>query len=112
MSTSQLHKFIQAAVLLLFCISYANCYNILGIFIHPGRSHFDMFHPLMRGLSEQGHNVTVISHFPDKKAPPNYKDISIELKDDLNLNNGVDLKVSRLKILTHFFLRQSNSYIA
>lgn len=70
-----------------------------------------MFQPLMRGLAEQGHNVTVISHFPDKHAPPNYRDVSIELKDDLNLNNGVDLKVSELTEKSWEVNRVTQTYI-
>lgn len=86
-------------LLLIYFTTPLQCYNILGIFIHPGKSHFDMFYPLMRGLAENGHNITVISHFPDKNPLPNYKDIVLEGLDDISLNNGVDLTVSILFIL-------------
>ncbi|XP_039956993.1 UDP-glucosyltransferase 2-like [Bactrocera tryoni] len=51
--------------------------KILGLFPHPGISHFHFFHPVMRGLAEKGHDVTVLSHFPDKNPPPGYKDLSL-----------------------------------
>uniref|UniRef100_A0A336KCF6 UDP-glucuronosyltransferase n=1 Tax=Culicoides sonorensis TaxID=179676 RepID=A0A336KCF6_CULSO len=80
------------------------CYNILGIFIHPGKSHFDMFHPLMRGLAERGHNVTVISHFPDKNPPVGYKDVVLDGLSDISLNNGVDLAWFRdQRPFSHYF---------
>ncbi|KAH1021650.1 hypothetical protein HUJ04_011141 [Dendroctonus ponderosae] len=41
-------------------ISYA--YNILVIFGHPGKSHYDVFKPLFQELGDRGHNITIISH--------------------------------------------------
>ncbi|KAJ6648179.1 UDP-glycosyltransferase UGT5, partial [Pseudolycoriella hygida] len=63
--------------------------RVLGLFPHPGASHFHFFHPIMLGLAEAGHNVTVVSHFPDKNAPSNYKDLVIGGQD--SLTNSVDL---------------------
>lgn len=57
--------------------SVVECYKILGIFPHPGYSHFAMFKPLLEGLSEKGHEVTVISHFPRKSKKENYHDVSL-----------------------------------
>lgn len=85
-------------LLIVYLATPLQCYNILGIFIHPGKSHFDMFYPLMHGLAQNGHNITVISHFPDKNPLPNYRDIVLEGLDDISLNNGVDLSVSILCI--------------
>lgn len=51
--------------------------KILGIFPHPGVTHFYFFHPIMRALAEAGHDVTVVSQFPDAKAPKNYKDLVV-----------------------------------
>ncbi|XP_055307346.1 UDP-glycosyltransferase UGT5-like [Sitodiplosis mosellana] len=63
--------------------------KILGIFPHPGLSHFHFFHPIMRGLADAGHDVTVVSHFPDKNAPQNYIDMPLTkttlLTDSVNL---------------------------
>lgn len=57
-----------------------------------------MFYPLMRNLAERGHNVTVISHFPDKNPVPGYKDVTLEGLADISLNNGVDLEVRILLV--------------
>ncbi|KAF5302668.1 hypothetical protein FQA39_LY19052 [Lamprigera yunnana] len=58
--------------------SNGKCYNILGIFPHTGKSHFNIFEPLMKALVRKGHNVTVISHFPQKDVLKNYEDISLK----------------------------------
>lgn len=67
--------------------------RILGLFPHPGLSHFHFFHPIMRSLADAGHDVTVISHFPDKQspAPENYHDLRLPTTE--SLSNSVDLKV-------------------
>ncbi|XP_004533802.1 UDP-glucuronosyltransferase 1-3-like [Ceratitis capitata] len=76
----------------LFCtLSQANRpLNILGLFPLNGFSHFQFFHPVMRGLAAKGHNVTVISYFPDKNPPPSYRDLP--LREGEILMNSVDLK--------------------
>lgn len=71
-----------------------NGYRILGVFPHFGISHFYVFHPIMRGLAESGHNVSVISYFPDKNPHPNYKDFILK-KDNLILTESFNLKVTK-----------------
>ena len=57
--------------------------KILGAFSHPGKSHFELYKPLLEELARRGHELTVISHFPrnihkkDVEILPTYKDISI-----------------------------------
>lgn len=77
--------------ILLTAISSINSLKILGLFPHPGLSHFHFFHPIMRGLADVGHDVTVVSHFPDKNATSNYKDLVLNEKS--SLTNSVDLEV-------------------
>ncbi|XP_031842459.1 UDP-glycosyltransferase UGT5 isoform X2 [Nomia melanderi] len=63
--------------------------KILGVFGHMGKSHFDIFKPLLEELARRGHDLTVISYFPRTEKAiateplPNYKDISL-LGDGLN----------------------------
>lgn len=83
--------FPTAAVFLLFCCATSG-YRILGLFPHPGVSHFQFFHPVMKALAEAGHEVTVVSHFPVKEPIENYKDESFPTKQDLT--NFVNLEVS------------------
>ncbi|XP_043268662.1 UDP-glucosyltransferase 2-like [Venturia canescens] len=51
--------------------------RILGLFPLQGKSHFVMCETLMRALAARGHQVDVVSHFPLKNPPPNYRDISL-----------------------------------
>lgn len=67
---------------ILLSSSLVNCYEILGLFPHAGRSHFNAFEPLLKKLASKGHNVTVISHFPQKNPLATYNDVSLEGTDD------------------------------
>jgi glucuronosyltransferase len=49
--------------------------RILGIFPFPARSHHIVHKALMLELARRGHEVTVVSAFPENKPIPNYRDI-------------------------------------
>ncbi|KAJ8720262.1 hypothetical protein PYW07_012305 [Mythimna separata] len=66
-----------ATLSLLVLTDYACSLNILGIFPYHGKSHFIVFRIYLRELAKRGHNVTVISHFPEQDPPANYHDISL-----------------------------------
>lgn len=51
--------------------------RILAVLPLPSTSHFVMGEALLRGLAARGHQVDVLSHFPLKNPPPNYRDISL-----------------------------------
>lgn len=78
---------------LLHLICAINSHRILGLFPHPGLSHFNFFHPIMRALAEAGHEVTVVSQFLNNPPLENYKD---ELLPENNngLVNAVSLDVN------------------
>lgn len=76
---------------LLISFSTINSYRILGLFPHPGISHFHFFQPIMQSLAEGGHEVTVVSHFPDTNPPENYKDVP--LSGLTPMTNVFDLEV-------------------
>lgn len=88
-----------AAFLLTACVlmnsSPIDGLRVLGLFPHPGISHFHYFQPIMKGIAEAGHNVTVVSHFPEKKPHSNYRDLPLTGLDVLT--NAVDLAVSTRK---------------
>ncbi|XP_018325091.1 UDP-glucuronosyltransferase 1-1 isoform X4 [Agrilus planipennis] len=67
-------------VFLLLTVFYTNgeTLRILGLFEHAGKSHHWVFDPLLRKLAEKGHDVTVISFFPQKTKIPRFTDISLE----------------------------------
>ncbi|XP_026730403.1 UDP-glucuronosyltransferase 2A3-like [Trichoplusia ni] len=51
--------------------------NILAVFPYQGKSHFFVFHSYLKELARRGHNLTVISYFPQEKPIENYHDISL-----------------------------------
>nr|XP_040238054.2 UDP-glucosyltransferase 2-like [Anopheles coluzzii]XP_040238055.2 UDP-glucosyltransferase 2-like [Anopheles coluzzii] len=69
---------IKILLIVLAIGSSSHGYRILGLFPHPGLSHFKVFHPIMRGLANDGHHVTVLSYFPDSEPVPNYHDLRFE----------------------------------
>ncbi|XP_043267265.1 UDP-glycosyltransferase UGT5-like [Venturia canescens] len=75
-------------------------FRVLGVFGHPGKSHFDVFRPLLEELARKGHDVTVISYFPrdDRTSSPlpNYHDISLR-----NQTSDVFLNVVDLTMIQH-----------
>ncbi|XP_069672948.1 UDP-glucosyltransferase 2-like [Periplaneta americana] len=56
------------------------CYGarILGLFPYNGRSHFIMYEALLKALATRGHQVDVLSHFPQKTRLENYTDLNVE----------------------------------
>jgi glucuronosyltransferase len=64
-------------LLLLFGSHVTEGYKILCLFPHVAKSHFMMAEALLKGLAARGHQVTMISHFPQKTPIPNYRDISL-----------------------------------
>lgn len=80
------------AVLMCYITVPSLGYRILGLFPIPVSSHFTFIHPVMRGLAEAGHNVTVVSYFPDPYPLENYTDIT--LTEQEIPTNAIDLNVS------------------
>lgn len=76
--------------------------KILSIFGHLGKSHFNVFRPLLEELARRGHEITVISYFPRtdnakaKEPLPNYKDISL-----LDQNVSIFLNIVNLAQINH-----------
>ncbi|CAG9861074.1 unnamed protein product [Phyllotreta striolata] len=55
----------------------AHCYNYLAVFPVLGNSHMIVFSPYLRELARKGHNVTLISGYPQKENLPNYRNVDI-----------------------------------
>lgn len=69
--------------------------KVLGVFPFPARSHLIVDKALMFELARRGHEVTVVSAFPENKAIPNYTDIG--LKTDLtSLSAGGGKGIARV----------------
>lgn len=85
-------------IILLLFFAQINALKILGIFPHEGKSHFDVFEPLLKTLAQKGHELTVISHFPQVKPIKNYKDISIR-------GENIYLNVVNMEIIPRYHLK-------
>ena len=51
--------------------------KILGLFPFPSKSHMAVNVAIVKELAERGHEVTVVSPFPEKSEIPNYKNIAL-----------------------------------
>ncbi|XP_017847082.2 UDP-glucuronosyltransferase 1-3 [Drosophila busckii] len=88
-----------------------NAAQILGLFAHPGKSHFDFFRPMLLELAGRGHNVSVYSYFPLKHPVENYTDYVLEgmplLTDFVDLQaieTDAELLGQAYKVPTFFML--------
>lgn len=92
--------------LLATTLAITHAYNILAVFPFNGKSHNIMFEALAVGLAKRGHQVDVITHFPLKNPPPNYREVvnlkgtardvvnSFTLKYALSLNYHLIYQIS------------------
>lgn len=64
-------------LLIFFILPFANGAKILGVFPFPAHSHFTVGFTIMKELAERGHEVTMISSYPQKTPIKNYRDISV-----------------------------------
>lgn len=81
----------MSTLVFIFCVflsylSHSNSSRILAIFPHYGVSHFMMFEPLMVELTNRGHEVVVISRYPQRKPVKNY--IDIDVNNDVPMPNN------------------------
>lgn len=70
--------------------------RILGLFIHPGPSHFYSFYPVMETLALNGHDVTTLSYFKVNDAPSNYQQLVIDGMPVIN--SSLDITVSAFPV--------------
>uniref|UniRef100_A0A1Y9H2G3 UDP-glucuronosyltransferase n=1 Tax=Anopheles dirus TaxID=7168 RepID=A0A1Y9H2G3_9DIPT len=59
-------------------VTHAESAKILSIFPTMSKSHWIVGSTLMKHMAAEGHEVTVISPFPMKNAPPTYRHVGIE----------------------------------
>lgn len=76
--TFQMKTFVP--LLLILCISYrnVNSFRFLAILPVTSKSHYYIGHNLMKGLAEDGHEVTVISPFKANEQIKNYNEVFLE----------------------------------
>lgn len=78
--------FLRGIIIGLAVISLANVTQtarILGIFHMPSYSHFVLGETLFKELAKRGHDVTMISSFPQKNPLENYTDIPLKILPEM-----------------------------
>ncbi|CAH1403021.1 unnamed protein product [Nezara viridula] len=100
-------KSVMIALLCTIAAAYGS--NILAVMPFPTFSHLNAFLPIMKELANRGHNVTMVSPYPQKKPIPNFRDIVMtDTKDKIMHppgNGGTDLRALTgfLKMFTGFW---------
>lgn len=79
------------SLLTLFCtaclIRNIDGARILAILPTNMLSHFAIFQEVTKSLADRGHQVDVVSHFPQKKRYPNYTDV-VNLAGTMSTNQN------------------------
>jgi glucuronosyltransferase len=87
-------------ILTSWCVSSVSCARILALLPYIGKSHFDVFEPIVKELAARGHHVVVLSHFPQKQSIANYTDISLVGSITTDATDRIDLqKMSGITLL-------------
>ncbi|XP_061392909.1 UDP-glucosyltransferase 2-like [Musca vetustissima] len=92
------------SILLINGVSIGQGAKILAIFPFPGPSQYLVVQPYLKTLAARGHEVTVISAFPQKKPLENYRDIEVPevLKYVGDLFSYADLRMNKFKEILGF----------
>jgi len=69
---------VRLLMLTLMSVAMTRGAKVLGVFPFPSRSHLIVQKALMFELARRGHEVTVVSSFPENKDIPNYTDIELK----------------------------------
>ncbi len=79
--------FVIKCILFAILASFANSAKILVIVHHTAASHYIPFARYLDKLLERGHNLTVLTHFPSGKRSDNYREVSLRVEDEVDVNN-------------------------
>ncbi|KAJ3642482.1 hypothetical protein Zmor_025265 [Zophobas morio] len=96
---------IFVALVCLVVFHSSKCAKILGVFPMPSPSHYILGSSLMKGLAEQGHDVTVIAPFVEKNPPKKGSYRQIEL------TGFVETHEQRRKEMKFFEMEDINSFL-
>ena len=72
-------------LMLIVLVGSVHSYKILGIFPYSGKSHFLTYEPLLQELARRGHDLTVLSEFPQENPLPGYKDIVFKSDEQMEV---------------------------
>ncbi|XP_017877635.1 UDP-glucuronosyltransferase 2B1-like isoform X2 [Ceratina calcarata] len=82
-------------LLLAISVQAIDASRILCVFPYSGRSHYQMFEVICRGLAERGHRIDMIGHFPTKNSIANYTDIIDLSKDAKSVVNSLTVDFAK-----------------
>ncbi|CAH1153883.1 unnamed protein product [Phaedon cochleariae] len=99
---------------LVFLTNTICAYRILGIFPISSKSHYNLGGALMRALAEAGHDVTVVTVFPDNETPKNgtWREIYLKelyvkqqelLKNQISPTEMPKSDISKMLFMSYFF---------
>lgn len=85
----------------------ASGFRILVLCPHISRSHFTIFEAIAKGLTQHGHVVDILSHFPQTTKSLNYNDISVEGSMKLQTNHLLMTDINTASpVSDYFFIHQ------
>ncbi|KAJ9601565.1 hypothetical protein L9F63_000308, partial [Diploptera punctata] len=106
MQIISIFSLIFTGLLLVTYIDENNGENILAIFPVQSKSHMTVNLAVVKELANRGHNVTVVSAFPEKNPHPNYTDIVLKKKAIEELlsdkENGMEFKPFDMLEMSYF----------
>lgn len=105
-------RFIYVLLLIAVRSQTSESHRILGLFPHPAISHFRAFQPLLRELAKRGHEVVVVSHFPEKNAPKNYRDFVLDQSQVMTGAYSVDEVSCAIIKRPHTSVARSDSWLS
>ncbi|XP_053676279.1 UDP-glucosyltransferase 2-like [Anopheles nili] len=70
-----------AAIVLLLAVGHAESAKIVCVFPTASKSHVLGAQALLKEFARRGHEVTMVSAFPLKKPPKNYRDVYVPIED-------------------------------
>lgn len=91
----KIHQFRIFLIQLVIVLSgkYVNSFKILGVSISSMKSHHAFFSAIMKGLADDGNNVTFISPFESSTSIQNLREIRFDNPIDINNSKGTDRKL-------------------
>lgn len=70
-------RLVQEFLLLVVFVASISGLTVLSILPFGSKSHFAIGHAITKSLHSAGHEVTVVSPYPQKKKIPNYHDVDV-----------------------------------
>lgn len=108
MNLCNFQQYSAVAVSVLSNSDFCNCAKILAVFYLPLKSHFTFNNAIARCLNEAGHEVTMITSFPEVVTSENYsRVIDTSLEHYVGQESYDELKeLSRIKVLDSVLQRE------